>query len=459
MKKRILVFNGHARATYRWGLFGEIIKRLLENPDNEVFYMDCNGSISTPCGFNAKKHVGYCYYCNRPCIKILKHINFDEKHILKMKKQPAQKFSDLSDIQSAIDFNYDGYNYGLGPVSTVMTLTRDYAFDVKKWQKYIKKFFQTEFTVFKNLDFFHSLYNFDEIHTFNGRVPVMYPCVEFARKNNLKYVVYEVGSKVNKLRIIENSVPHDFYNLKNEIKYLWEKNAPDREELAEKWFVERRKGMFQAFDSFTKDQQKDLLPAGFDNTKENFAYFNSSIDEVMAFDSWKHPFAKTENEIIRAMLERYKNDENKRFYLRVHPNLTRAKKKNTTQMRELYELKNEYKNLILIEPDAKIDTYALIEACDKVLVSYSTVGAEATYWGKAAILAGKAPYEDYNTTYQANSLEEFFEYIETKDLEPKPKESAYPYAYYCETFGDECRYYTTDSRKNGSFLGMKLASR
>ena len=69
------------------------------------------------------------------------------------------------------------------------------------------------------------------------------------------------------------------------------------------------------------------------------------------------------------MLERYKNDENKRFYLRVHPNLTRAKKKNTTQMRELYELKNEYKNLILIEPDAKIDTYALIEACDKVLVS------------------------------------------------------------------------------------------
>ena len=459
MTKKILIFNGHARASYRWGMFGETVLRLLEDENNEVYYMDCNGAVKTPCGFNAKKHIGYCNKCNKPCLKLLKHIKFDENHILKMKKYPKVKFAQLNNIKDAIDYEYDGYNYGLAPVSTIMTLTRDYDFDIKKWQKKLHAFFQTEYVVFKNLEYFHKIYNFDEIHTFNGRVPVMYPCVEFAKKNNLKFVLREGGAKINHLRTVENDFVHSFDFWKEEIKQYWQKNDPNREELAQKWFEDRRKGAFQAMESFTKDQKKGSLPKNWDENRENIVFFNSSIDEVYAFDCWKHPFVDTENEIIEAMLERYKDDENKHFYLRIHPNLTVAKKKKSTQIRQINEFKKKYKNLTIIEPDEKIDTYALMDACDKVLTTYSTVGIEATYWGNLSIIAGKAPYEDLDCVYQANSMEEFFKLIDDKNLTPKKRENTYPYGYRAEVYGDKYKYYTLESRKKGNFLGMELKSK
>lgn len=457
--KRILIFNGHARTPNRWGMFGEVIKRLQESPDNDIYYLDCNSAIKTPCGLNKSHHWGYCNKCNKPCLKLLKYINFDESHILKMSKVNKENFPNFKSIKEALMYNKDGYNYGLAAVSVIMTLTRDYNFEIKKWNNTIKKFFQTEYTVFKNLEHFMKLYNFDEIHTFNGRMPVMYPCVEFARKNDIDYVVYESGAKINHLLVIKNKVPHDFNFRKQELKVSFENKNIKMEEkvnLANKWFKDRRAGKFQAMESFTKDQIKDFLPKDFDISKENIVFFNSSIDEVYAFDSWKHPFAENENEILEKLFEHYKNDENKHFYLRIHPNLTKAKKKHVTQIKQINEMKKKYKNLTVIEPDDKIDTYALMEVCDKVLSTYSTTAFEATYWGKVAIIAGIAPYEDLDCVYKANSMEEFYNLIDDKNLTPKAKENTYPYAYNLETYGEKYRYYKPESRKQGNFLGMSL---
>lgn len=460
MSKKILFTCGHSRKTFKWGETGEVVKRLLDDKENEVYYLDCNGLAPGYCGLVLRKHIfGYCKSCSPMCMKVIRLAGVKEENIFKLKKFKAPKFPDFNTIQEAIGFNYEGYNYGLGPVSCIMTITRDYNFDIKKWNKNLHKFFATEYMFFKTIEELDKIYNFDEFHTFNGRMPSMYPFVSYAIKNNKKYVTYEQGANINKMRTMVNGVPHDFNVLKSDIKYWWEKHAIDKEKYAQKWFTERRQGKFQAMESFTKNQIKDRLPVGFDMNKENIAFFNSSIDEVYAFDSWKHPFADTENEIIEAMLEHYKDDENKHFYLRVHPNLTRAKKKKATQIREINSFKKKYKNLTVIEPDEKIDTYALIEAADKVLTTYSTVGFEATYWGKVSIIAGKAPYEDYDCVYKANSLKEFFNFIDDKSLKPKPKENAYPYAYFLEVQGEDNKYFNSITHNEGYFLGMHLKSK
>ena len=154
--------------------------------------------------------------------------------------------------------------------------------------------------VFKNLEELDEIYNFEEFHTFNGRMPLIYPMISYAKKVNKPYATYEQGANINKIRIMRNSVPHDFNNVKTEIRNYWENDTPVEEKvkLAQKWFEDRRKGKFQVAASYTKDQIKNSLPKDFDETKENIVFFNSSIDEVMAFESWKHPFANTENEII-----------------------------------------------------------------------------------------------------------------------------------------------------------------
>ena len=456
MSKKILLVSGHSRVTYKWGMVGEITRRLLDDPENKVYYLDCNNTVKSHCALNRGQHWGYCKKCSNVLLEIIKLAGLPDENIIRMKKFMAPKFLDFKTIREAIDFDYEGYNYGLGPVSCIMTLNRDYDFDIKKEQNTIKKAFTTEYTVFKNLEAAFEQYHFDEIHTFNGRMPFVYPCVSYAVKNNIPYYVYEAGCSIYKYKVIKNSVPHDYNNYRREMKEYWDNRSAEYKEIATKWFDDRRKGKFQAIESFTKDQIKDLLPDGFDFNKENIAIFNSSIDEVYAFDSWKHPFADNENDLIEEILEHYKDDTNKHFYLRIHPNLTKAKRKHATQIRQINEMKKKYHNLTVIEPDQKIDTYALIEAVNKVLTFYSSVGCEATYYGTPSILAGKAAYDQFGCVYKAKSLEETFELIDTKDLQPKPKETAYPFGYYNAVYGEEYKYFKVKSPYEGEFMGMIL---
>lgn len=459
-KKKVLFTYGHARGPQSWGMFAEIIKRLLDNKENEVYFLCCNGLFPGLCWFSTHKHIGYCKKCLLPCKKLARIAGLEDKKILNLRKIKIREKFEFNNIEDAIQLTYKGFNIGLSPISTIMTITRDYNFCIKFWKKHIHKLLNEECVILENIIDFDKKIGFDEIHCFTGRTPTTYPLVEYAKIKKLPFFVYEVGANLNKLCIDTNAMPHEFYNLKNNIQKAWRLSSSDnREALAKKWFDDRRKGKFQAMESFMKNQEKDLLPKDFCVDKENIVFFNSSIDEVYAFDCWKHPFVKNENDLLYNLLEHYKNDESKHFYIRVHPNLTEAKKKCTTQIKELSEFKKRYKNLTIIEPDEKIDTYALMDIADKVLTTYSTAGFEASYYGKISIFAGKAPYEDLDCCYQAKSLEELYKLIDSKDLKPKPKENTYPYAYYNQTYGEDYKYYNAYSLNEGNFMGFKIYSK
>ena len=455
-KKKILVVPGHSRAIHKYGMVAETIKKLLDNKDNEVYFLDCNKQATGYCGLNKSVHWGYCDKCSPMCLKMAKLAGLKDENILKLKNVKAPKFPKFKTLSEALLYEFEGYQYGLAPVSTVMTLTRDYAFDIKKYNKLIQRYLRTEYIYFKNLEELDSIYNFDEIHVYNGRMPSMYPGISYSRRHKKTFVVYDRGAGIGYMQEYRNSVPHDLPVMREDIQNCWRKENPAKLELANKWFSDRRKGTVHSLELYTANQIKDLLPSDFDSSKENFVFFNSSIDEVFAFDSWKHPFVNNENEILESLFEHYKNDENKHFYLRVHPNLTKAKKKHTTQIKQIEQMKSRYKNLTVIEPDEKIDTYALMEACDKVLSTYSTMGCEATYWGKVSVIAGIAPYDELDCVYQAKSLDDFYRLIDDKNLVPKQKENALPYGYRNQVHGEAYKFFKENSLNDGEFLGNKL---
>ena len=95
MGKRILLMAGNTRAVFKWGLVGEVTKRLLEDPENEVFYVDCNGSIKGYCGLNHKRHWFYCKKCSPVCLSIVKLAGLADDHILKMEKFKVPKFPEF----------------------------------------------------------------------------------------------------------------------------------------------------------------------------------------------------------------------------------------------------------------------------------------------------------------------------------------------------------------------------
>lgn len=437
----------------------ELLISLASNPENEVYILDCNGQIKGYCWCGKDKaNKKRCSKCFDTWKDLAREYKIPQKHFLKMKSVKCPEIPRFKTMKEAINYEIDGYNVGVGPVSTVMTMTRDYNFDLEKYHEYVASGMETCYITLKNIERLNQEYNFDELYIFNGRFHLNYGGATFAIKQNIPYVVYDRGANLNKLWCAKDNLIHDFYYIKRMIAEAWEKRTENAIELATKFFQDRMKGLYQSWDSFTKNQTRGLLPFDFDETKENIGIFNSSIDEIFAYESWAHPFVENDNVLIKNILEHYKNDTSKHFYLRVHPNLTKAKELKSSQIKEINEFKAQYKNLTVLEPDDKIDTYALIKSVDKVLTFGSTVGCEATFLGKTSILAGKAIYEDFDCAYQANSTEELYQLIDNKNLKPKPKEQAIPYGYYMEVFGDDFKFLKLEKATEENIMKLKFGN-
>ena len=132
----------------------------------------------------------------------------------------------------------------------------------------------------------------------------------------------------------------------------------------------------------------------------------------------------------------------------MHPNLRGL---DNTQTKGVKELADKYKNLIVISPESDIDSYALLDKCDKVIVFGSTIGIEASFWNKPVILIGRAEYEDLNACYIPQDYSEIISLI-TDKLEPLPSVNALKYGFYEKNKGMEIRNYNYFGNYNEGYF-------
>jgi hypothetical protein len=83
----------------------------------------------------------------------------------------------------------------------------------------------------------------------------------------------------------------------------------------------------------------------------------------------------------------------------------------------------------VIPPESIVSSYALMDACEKVITFGSTTGVEASYWGKPSILVGRAYYEMTGACYHVRDKEELVRDL-NDHLEPKDKLGAIKYGYF-----------------------------
>lgn len=110
----------------------------------------------------------------------------------------------------------------------------------------------------------------------------------------------------------------------------------------------------------------------------------------------------------------------------------------------------------LIPPDSKVSTYALMMSASKTLTFGSTVGIEATYWGKVSILYGKSFYMDFDATHNPGDFESLIEALISKGIGPKPKANTLPFAFYLSRFGIPYKVYKPELLATGTFRGKQL---
>lgn len=426
-----------------------------EQAGDSVRVLQCSGLL-TNCHWNPDHINSKCAMC-RSKFKIgWDVLNPGENVVLQefsKIKVNALNFPNFQSIDDIKKFKYDNENIGYGVVSSLGSIIGDHRFDTKKYKDEIYRGLSTAIEVYTTLKREFLDFRPDLVYLFNGRTATHLPAKLLCKRMGIEYITYEVSRKLNSYRLVKNASVHEVIPLDvvNGIRSNW--NALQKKE-AESFFIRKRIGKdFNKFSSFTKNQTIGKLPIGFNKHKKNIAIFNSTIDEYASIESFENAiYEPDETAGISKILETFLQDTNYMFYLRVHPNMAN-RANNMSQLDDIRVLSSKFSNLCVIWPKERIDSYALIDACQKIITFGSTTGVEATYWGKPSILANHKAYKNFGCAYTPKTHDELVKLLH-EDLKPLPVDYALQYAYYLEILdGVTFKYFKETGFINGLCVG------
>lgn len=370
----------------------------------------------------------------------------EEKTILRSKLL----FRSVEDLKS---YKWEGIDVGMATASSLISITNDLDPSTSRYKKTINSIIYSSRVVAKSFEKWLELTSPDLIYFRNGRVAVYRPILRICQRKKLNFIVHDRGCDKFHYSLNTN-YRHDNRMITQQIQNAWENATdPQKERIAATFYQERRDGIEQSWKVFTTEQKSGTLPHNWNKDKFNIVFFTSSISEYVAIGEEMNPNRLFPSQIaaVKEIAGVVKSDKDINFYIRLHPNLLRQSKKEQQLWRDL-----SLKNVEIINADAEVDTYTLIDHASLIVVYISTVGAEASYWGKPSVIAGRAAYEELNAAYFPMTKEELFEYILNKNLPAKPKIGALKFGYYMKTFGERHIYYVPKDFHSGTFKGVDL---
>lgn len=421
----------------------------------ETHVLVCKGLIKT-CFQNPKHSTILCKLCQSKIEYGLKLIDGIKIHHQKEYQFALPKKDEISTLEKIKNFKFDGISIGRGIVSSLISTIRDHRFDVDENEEIIYDSIYSAILNYLNFQKLVEELRPSEVYFFNGRFSEVFPLMELCKVKEITYYTHERGADNYKYMLRKNDIPHSIDYTSHEIKKFWKNNDPKKEVLAEKFFSERIDGIEQNWFSFSKEQKSNYLPHNFDCSKINISIFNSSMDEYETIPDFKNLIYDNDNEGIESICKSFEGYDNIHFYLRVHPNL---KNMNNTQMREIRRIDNNFRNITVIYPEEKIDSYELVRQSDAVLTFNSTIGIESLYLGTKSILLGRAFYESIDEIIKCYDHEEVISEIFNVQKGKRFKFTQHlKYGYWAKSFGNKYKYYKPYTLFSGEFDGKNLNS-
>lgn len=352
----------------------------------------------------------------------------------------------------------DGFAVGEGVASTLISATRNLDFDVHARREiideYIKSSLSLYYATIKNL----RLNKYDKVYVFNGRFAHTKAILSACRVVGVSVCTYDIGGSQDLYQLFENSTPHDLALLERKTEEIWVEALGSEEEKAKigaVYFTERFEGNESGWISFTKGQKIGELPLGWNKNRRNLVIYSSSDDEFSSVEGegWKLPIYENQTDAIRRIVfdPNLQAAVDLQIYLRIHPNLKGLS--GVTSLESMLRIKSD--KLVVIPPESSVSSYRMLMECWKVLTFGSSMGVEATYWGKPSVLIGPALHRSCDATYNPRSHSEVIELI-LADLKPKPAQNALKYGFFFKAFGEEYRYFKPTSWRRGLFNGVNL---
>lgn len=433
---------------------------------NDVTVLLCDKS-SRICMHNFYGSNSVCLLCHRGMKRAWKNSGLLDKvkikdlssFITNKDKEFAEIFDlNYNSIEELKALDYKGTEVGYGAFSSYVSITRNAMPNItEEFKRYINFMIRKEIELHEALERYIYSEKPELIIFHNGRFSNYKPFLCLSQKHKINFIATEHTWQEGKLlkNFFYNNTPHELKPIIERMRENWEKGKlkEDVEKLGKEFYERRRKGLAAGDVVYTAAQLKGKLPVGWDATKENIAIFNSSEDEFCAvskkFDTYL--LFPTQYDALKSIFEHYKNDSNKHFYVRIHPNLKNVPFKSHLK---LYEL--EYPNVTFIRPESQISSYDLMDVSSKILIFNSTIGIEATYWRKPVIALTYFYYSELDAVYTPKNENELWQFIDNKDLKDKYNHDVILYGYYLYKYNLPPIEFVKYKKMDFSILGKKI---
>lgn len=433
----------------------EIIEQHLSQHD-EIYYISCNGEI-TNCFLWQYPTKDACSICKK---KFSTGVSLLSKKIsilgwessAEMYLQKKFFFKNTAELKK---FSIDGKNIGLCVASTLISELNNEDFNTVAYAKLIQDNLSTAYFIYNSFKKIVERIQPNLVYLFNGRHTTEAPIIMVCKEKNIPFYTHEIGNIFFRYRITYNSLPHATAPIEQECNKLYPCYGHKQAlEIANKFYSARREGEPLGGISYTQQQKHSALPDGFDPKKKNIVFFNSSIFEFAALPGFSSlsKYYNSEDEALLNVARDCADDPDIHIYCRMHPNLSQ---KDNKQVRILRSLIGTNKNLTVIPPESDIDSYALMEQSKIIVTFHSTMGAEASFWGKPVIIIGFAAYRHLEGFYRPESHTELIKLLHS-DLKKLPNIGAIKYGLWMQEGGVPFKYYIPKTRFSGEFKGVDI---
>lgn len=420
----------------------------------QVTFLCCRGALPT-CAQNIHHYGSVCRKCVSRFEKGLRWLgkgrvmvtdfqSLSAGHEKIVATIDAASFANLGEVRK---FTIDGAHIGLAAVGAVISFLREPNTDVKENRElftiHLRAAALTYFSLVNQL----SRLRPDKFVIFNGRFAELRAALNAGYAVGIPTFVHERAGVLERYSLLANTSPHDVEAMKKIIEATYADSPLDDHEkagIATEWYEERRNNKAQSWYSFTAEQKQGLLP-DFAADRCNVVIFNSSDDEMVAYDDWQNCLYADQNAGIERILTDLRGDDRFKFFVRVHPNLRSVDNSQTRGMQRLGEL---FPELTVIPADSPVSTYGILDSPVLVLVFGSTVGVEAAYAGRPTFLMGRSYYENMGCCVKPESHEHLMQLMSryaSGDRRMLPdreaaRKAVIMYGYFFKAWGETYRY-------------------
>ncbi len=414
------------------------------------------------CEANPKRELAHCLRC----IGIRQHgesllsskVKTAPLIIEDFKNAVPTKFEvNVSTISEMKETHVAGFDIGSAVYSSLVDRTMSATPDLNIHRDLARDLFLDSYRIYLSAIRYLEEGRYDRVYVFNGRYAGARPWIRACEKKKVSFFTHDKFSSPDRPTRFDCALPHIPAQYPRRILDFWESAEGNSAivDQARDFFEERPKGKLTGWVSFVDLQEKDMLPAGWDSSKKNIAIFSSTEWEFVSIKELMENalFPCQEDACHYLITEVHKRDPEVCFYIRIHPNSSADK----GRWWELPSIQN-LAHCTIIPPESSISSYALLQACDTSVTYISTIGVEATYWGKPSIILAQAIYWGLDAVYEPKTREEALEML-CSDLVPKPQTNALKYAAFLRCGGDELPHSEAVNYYTMTFKGQILEAR